>query len=188
MSGVANEPKRKEEGMSNLAFRLMSIEFSIQDLFMPGIDKRVDSFGIRESMTVVDDGCGPGRYTIRFARLAGASGKVYAVDIQPLAVETIKSKAAKEHLQNVTPLVAQGYNSGVPDHAADIVCALDMFHGIKKPEDFLTELKRITKPDGTLIIDDGHQAREATKAKILASGCWIISAETPDHLTCTPAP
>ncbi len=28
---------------------------------------------------------------------------------------------------------------------------------------------------------------QMTKDKILASGLWIIQAETPDHLTCRPA-
>jgi ubiquinone/menaquinone biosynthesis C-methylase UbiE len=188
MKIAGNAQKPKGAGMSNLSFRLMSLAMSIVDLVTPKIDTRVATFGIKEGMTVVDYGCGPGRYTTRFARLAGASGKVYAVDIHPLAIETVKVKAAKEKLANITPVLAEGYSSGIPDHVADVVCAIDMFRGIKEPSAFLTELRRIAKPDGMLIIDDGHQPRAATKAKIQASGQWVISAETPDHLTCTPAP
>jgi SAM-dependent methyltransferase len=98
-----------------------------------------------------------------------------------------KDKIAQLDLRNVQPMLAQGYDCGLPDHVADVACALDMFFGVKQPAGFLAELKRITKPDGILVIDDGHQPREATKEKILASGLWIIQEETPDHLTCRPA-
>jgi len=61
-----------------------------------------------------------------------------------------------------------------------------MFFGIKRPTEFLAELKRITKNDGRLVIDDGHQSRSKTKTKILASGLWDIIEETKDHLKCKP--
>jgi ubiquinone/menaquinone biosynthesis C-methylase UbiE len=187
--------------MSNLGFRLMSLTFDLVDLVRPYIDRRVTTFGIREGMTVVDYGCGPGRYTTRFAKLVGdrgnpvgiaknglcRRGKVYAVDIHELAIQAVKAKSAKLGLQNVVPVLAHGYDSTLPNHVADVVCALDMFFGIKQPAEFLAELKRITKPDGVLVIDDGHQPRQMTKDKILASGLWVIQAETPDHLTCRPA-
>ena len=57
--------------MSNMGFRLMSLIFDLVDLVHPYIDRRVTTFGIREGMTVVDYGCGPGRYTTRFAQLVG---------------------------------------------------------------------------------------------------------------------
>jgi len=70
------------------------------------------------------------------------------------------------------------------DNVADVVCAIDMFFTIKKPSEFLAELKRIIKKDGILIIDDGHQPRSVTKNKIADSGLWEILEETKDHLKC----
>ena len=61
-----------------------------------------------------------------------------------------------------------------------MVCAIDMFFIIKNPTEFLTELKRIIKRNGILVIDDGHQPRSLTKQKILDSGQWDIFEETPD--------
>ena len=59
-----------------------------------------------------------------------------------------------------------------------------MFFIIKKPTEFLAELRRIIKSDGTLVIDDGHQPRSVTKTKILDSGLWDILEEISDHLKC----
>jgi ubiquinone/menaquinone biosynthesis C-methylase UbiE len=186
---VKKRAERKEsEKMSCFSFRLMNLSFRVVDFFFhPYIDKRIKNFGIREGMTVVDYGCGPGRYTIRFSRIVGEMGKVYAVNIHELAVEAVERKIARDGLGDVKPVLVSGYDSGLPDHCADVVCAIDMFFVIKKPSEFLGELKRIARSDGMLVIDDGHQPREETRKKILASGHWAIWEETRNHLKCRPA-
>lgn len=186
MSIKARAKHRESERMPNLAFRGMEFIFKVVDFLFPFIDKRVRVFGIQEGMTVIDYGCGPGRYTTRFARLVGEGGCVYAVDIHELAIEGVKKRIGKQGLQNVKPILSSGYDSGIPDATADIVCALDMFFGVKEPTAFLGEVKRITKPEGMLVIDDGHQSREETKRKILNSGHWEIVEESKDHLKCRP--
>ena len=177
---------RRTDRMSDLSFRMMALVFRLIDLVYPRVDQRVGKFGIQPGVTLVDYGCGPGRYTVRFARLVGPDGKVYAVDVQELAIQAVTRKMQTEGLTNIVPVLAHGYNSGLPDHLADVVCALDMFFGVKEPTTFLGELKRIIKSDGTLIIDDGHQRRKTTKDKIMASGCWRIEEEMADHLKCRP--
>ncbi|MBN2138727.1 MAG: class I SAM-dependent methyltransferase [Sedimentisphaerales bacterium] len=178
--------KTEIEIMPNWSFRMMAFLFRCRDFICPYIDRRIEQFEIKEGMTVVDYGCGPGRYTTRFARLAGDKGKVYAVDIHKLAIDVVTRKKEKGHLENIEPILANGYDCSLPDHTADIVCALDMFFAIKNPGRFLEELRRITKPDGLLIIDDGHQRRSKTKQKLLNSGYWDIIEETRDHLKCRP--
>jgi ubiquinone/menaquinone biosynthesis C-methylase UbiE len=174
------------EQMPDVAFRLMSLVMSVRDFVRPFIDQRVAAFGIRENMTVVDYGCGPGRYTTRFARLVGPHGRVYAVDVQRLAIEAVKRKTDQLALHNIVPVLAQGYETGLPDHIADVVCAIDIFFGLEEPSTFLHEIRRITRPEGFLIIDDGHQTRQETLRKIEASGCWSVAEENRDHLKCRP--
>ena len=179
--------KRETERMSDASFRMMILLFRIVDFFFfSHINKRVRRFGIESGMTVVDYGCGPGRYATRFAELVGEEGKVYAVDIHELAVEAVKKKIEKHNLKNIEPILVDGYNSGLPDNIADVVCAIDMFFGIRKPTEFLVEMKRITKSDGFLVIDEGHQPRSLAKEKILDSGCWDIIEESKDHMKCRP--
>ena len=178
--------QRKTDRMSDVSFRMMLFLFNVVDFFRPYIAKRVKKFGIKEGMTVVDYGCGPGRYTTKLAELVGESGKVYAIDIHELAIEAVRKKVEKHKLGNIQPVLAKGYDSTLPDGIADVVCAIDIFHGIGEPAEFLKELRRITKEGGTLVIDSGHQARSATKKKLLDSGAWDIVGETSDHLKCQP--
>ena len=178
--------KRETERMSDTSFRMMTALMAIIDFFFPHIKKRVRGFGIELGMTVVDYGCGPGRYAVRFAELVGEEGKVYAVDIHELAMEAVQKKIEKRNIRNIEPVLAEGYNSGLPDNIADVVCAIDMFFSIKNPTEFLGELKRITKSNGIMVIDPGHQSRSVAKDKILASGCWEIVEESKDHMKCRP--
>ena len=174
------------EHLPGFAFRLMSFVMVLQDFFKPGTDRRVATFGIRENMTVVDYGCGPGRYAVRFAKLTGKNGKVYALDVHPLAIQAVRRKMEREGLSNILPVLAEGYHSAIPDRCADLVVALDLFFGVADPSAFLAEIHRITKTDGFLIIDDGHQPRKTTLEKIKASGKWEIIVDAADHLKCRP--
>jgi len=173
--------------MSDFSFRGMEFLFRVIDFVHPYVDKRVRSFAIRPGMTVVDYGCGPGRYTTRFAHLVGEKGRVFAVDIHELAIEAVKKRIEKQGLKTVTPILAKGYDSGIPDGVANITCAIDIFFAINDPTAFLKELRRITDRRGSLIIDDGHQSRKETKRKIAASAYWEIIEETKDHLRCKPS-
>jgi ubiquinone/menaquinone biosynthesis C-methylase UbiE len=92
----------------------------------------------------------------------------------------------KRGLNNIKPVLAEGYNTDIPDDAADVVLALDMFFGVSEPDKFLQELHRIAKPDGFLIIDDGHQSRKTTLLKINRSGLWRIIEQNDDHIRCVP--
>jgi ubiquinone/menaquinone biosynthesis C-methylase UbiE len=172
--------------MPDLAFKMMSATFTLKDRFFPGIDKRIEAFEVVEGMTVVDYGCGPGRYTTRFSRLVGDRGKVYAVDVQELALETVKRKMQALGLSNIIPVLARGYSTDIPDQTADMVFALDMFFGVRDPAALLAEIHRIVRPEGVLVLDDGHQSRESTLEKINRSGKWEIEKESRDHLRLVP--
>src|SRR5271157_3939006 len=68
------------------------------------------------------------------------------------------------------PLIAfrcSGKDAQVPggDYSAetlDMVCAIDVFFGVGEPTGFLRQICQITKPEGFLIIDDGHQSCQKT--------------------------
>ncbi|MCC7555897.1 MAG: class I SAM-dependent methyltransferase [Methanoculleus marisnigri] len=90
------------------------------------------------------------------------------------------------HKDTPEPVPGSKYASGLPDAAADLVYALETFHTVENQDVFLAELRRITKPDGTLILDDGHQPRKKTRRALLDSGFWTIEEETGEYLRCRP--
>jgi len=181
--------KRPTEKMSDRTFKNMTAVFKIVDLLFPYIPRRIKKFDIQPEMTVVDYGCGPGRYTIPISQLVGEKGKVFAVDIHELAIAEVEKKINEKNISNIETVLASGMDAGKYDtklsnNCADVVCAIDMFFIIKQSGDFLLEIKRILKQDGFLIIDDGHQSRKETKRKIEEAGIFKIFEETRDHLKC----
>ena len=83
-----------DKPISKFGFQMMSFFFYLRDLtFNPAT--WLDEANITEGMTVLDYGCGPGTYTIAAAKMVKETGKVYALDIQPLAHKKIMRKAKK---------------------------------------------------------------------------------------------
>ncbi|OEU68566.1 MAG: hypothetical protein BA863_15245 [Desulfovibrio sp. S3730MH75] len=169
--------------MPNIAFRIMTF---MKCFIRSWQAKRLDSFGLQFGQTVIDYGCGPGFFLKKASELVGVTGMVYAADIHPLAIESVERIIAKYHLINVKPVLIDGYTTDLEDHCADIIYTLDTFHMIKDSNAFLTELHRLLKKKGYLIIDDGHQPHEQAKEKILNSNLWNIAEESDNHCKCMP--
>lgn len=142
--------------MSNLTYRFEEWLLYVWDIFLRHPGQDLQKIPLEKGMTVVDYGCGPGHYTIPTAEMVGAKGHVYAVEIQPLALETVKKKAAQKSLGNVIPVLVDCYNTGIPDASVDVVLLIDAFHMISDRDALLKEICRLLKPDGFLYMDPGH--------------------------------
>ena len=168
--------------MTDKEFSLMQLIMRFVDHVHPYIQERVELFGVKPGQTVVDYGCGPGRYTVEFARLVGANGKVIAVDLVEAALLETSKKLEAGGFENFELALAHKYDSGVEANTADTVFAIDMFHHIADTDAFLQEVYRIAKPNGTLILSGGHMLRSSIKSKIAASGLWEISKEHKEFI------
>lgn len=172
------------EKIPNLAFMGMSFFMKIMDLFTNYSSRNIRILNIKSGQTVIDYGCGPARYIKEASRMVGPSGKVIATDIHPLAIKKVYDKIKKYHLSNVDASLAIGYKTDIESEIADVVYALDMFHMIEQPKELLTELSRLVKMDGRVIIEDGHQPRSETKMKIENSKILKIVRETKSFVEC----
>lgn len=173
------------ENIPNWAFKIMAFVMKIMDV-MGYHDKNFKTLGIKKGQTIIDYGCGPARYTRRISAAIGNNGQLIATDIHPLAIQSVNRKIKKYRLDNAKAILSKGYACPVSSNVADLVLALDMFHMIQDTNALLKEFSRIVKPSGIVIIEDGHQHRETTKAKILKSGLFKIESETKGHVKCAP--
>lgn len=171
--------------MSDQAFRIMTFCFRITDLFSSP-SSILNDLGIKTGDTVIDYGCGPGRYIKKASQLVGQEGKVYAVDIHHLAVAAVQEMIRRDQLGNVAALQAAEYSVPLPDQTADLVYVFDMFHMVNDTGLFLREIHRLTKPGGNMFIDPGHQPVALAQEKILASGLWDISGIKGHLFKCSP--
>lgn len=172
------------EKIPNIAFHIMTAIMKIFDLLKNHSSKNFSNLELKKGQYVIDYACGPARYIKLASTAVGKNGKVIAVDIHPLAIKKVNSIIKKFSLTNVEAVLANGYHTPIPDGIADVVYALDVFHMIEQPKEFLSELSRLLKQEGTIIIEDGHQVRSETIRKIKESGVLKIVNENKFHIRC----
>jgi ubiquinone/menaquinone biosynthesis C-methylase UbiE len=132
----------------------MALGFKLRDMFMAP-KEIIERAGIKPGLHVLDYGCGPGSYSMAAAEIVGESGKIYALDIHPLAVETVKHKAKKKGLENIETILSD-CATGLPDESMDFVILFDIYHELSEPDSVLQELHRVLKPEGKLSFSDHH--------------------------------
>ena len=154
---------KKPKPMSDRSFNLMVWTFKLTDLFFRP-RRHLNKVPLGEGMVVVDYACGPGRYTIPLAEIVGPKGKVFAIDIQPMAIKTVKEKAAQRSLSNIEAILVDSYHTGIPNSSADIVLLIDALHSIMDYDALFHEIHRLLRPYGFLFLEPGHmRASKATQ-------------------------
>ena len=172
--------------MSRLSFQAMSLVFRIRDLFNPP-HKMMETIGIQQGMTVVDYGCGPGSFTTAAAKIVGPEGKVYAVDINPLAIESVRKRATRQRLSNIEAVLVDDFNTGISDACADCVLLMDMIHDVQNRDALFHEVRRLLKADGFLFLQIHHTPPDAVKADLTRSGLFTITKDRGEELLAKPA-
>jgi ubiquinone/menaquinone biosynthesis C-methylase UbiE len=158
--------------MSNLGFRTMAFTFKIRDFFKPRKDI-VKEVGIKEGFRALDYGCGPGSYVTAVAELVGKTGKVYALDIQPIAIEMVKKIVARKGLTNVEAILSDR-ETGLPDDSMDRVLLYDVFHDLPDPDGVLEELHRVLKSDGLLSFSDHHLKEDEIVSSLTSTKLFTL--------------
>ena len=169
---MANRKKPGVESDTSYRFYIWYCKF-VDLIWKP--QRRLEKFPLKEGMAVVDYGCGPGRYTLPIARLVGSKGKVFAVDIQPLAISTVRKKAARESLTNIEAILIDSYDTGIQTSSIDLVLFVDTLHVIGDCDALFRELHRILKQDGVLFMDPGHMEMSRAKEIVEGTGLFTIT-------------
>jgi ubiquinone/menaquinone biosynthesis C-methylase UbiE len=119
-------------------FRLMALGFKFRDRSLPR-RKVLDEVDIKPGFHILDYGCGPGSYSLTAAEMVGNSGRVYALDIHPLAIRMVRDKAARKGLTNLVTIHSD-CATGLPDESIDVALLYDIFHDLSRPDKILVEV------------------------------------------------
>jgi ubiquinone/menaquinone biosynthesis C-methylase UbiE len=108
----------------------------------------------KQGTIVADVGAGDGRYAFAAAQLVGASGKVFASEIDREKLIALRSDVAKRHLTNVIIVESKEADTNLPAECCDAIFLRRVYHHLTKPVEFDTALLRSLKPGGRLAIID----------------------------------
>jgi len=115
-------------------------------------EKALDALAPWTGKVVADVGAGTGYFSLRMARRVGATGKVYANDLQPEMLDMLRTKAAKAGISNVEPVLGSEADPKLPVNALDLVLLVDVYHEFSRPQQMLQHIRASLKPDGRLVL------------------------------------
>jgi ubiquinone/menaquinone biosynthesis C-methylase UbiE len=101
-----------------------------------------------------DIGAGDGEYTFRAVERVGASGKVYATEIDAKKLAELRSEVAKRKLGNVMVVESKEADTNLPTGCCDVIFLRRVYHHLTKPTEFDANLVRSLKSGGRLAIID----------------------------------
>lgn len=158
--------------MSNTWFKLMALEFKVRDYVKPRKDI-IQEVELKEGFRVLDFGCGPGGYVSAVSEAIGPSGKLFALDAMPIALEMVKKTVDKKKLANVKTIQSDS-DTGLPNGELDVVLLYDVFHDLENQNAVLLELSRVLKPNGVLSFNDHHLKESEIISSLTSSGLFRL--------------
>jgi ubiquinone/menaquinone biosynthesis C-methylase UbiE len=103
---------------------------------------------------VADIGAGDGKYTFAAVERVGATGKVYATEIDAKKLGELRDEVAKRKLGNVMVVESKEADTNLPTGCCDAIFLRRVYHHLTKPAEFDAALVRSLKPGGRLAIID----------------------------------
>lgn len=116
------------------------------------VDVIFAEMGVRAGATVADIGAGDGFFTSRLARAVGASGRVFAVEIDDAMMERLRRRLQQDGIENVTIVKGAVGDPNLPEASLDAALIVNAYHEMEQHEAMLAALRRDLKPDGRLVI------------------------------------
>jgi len=107
---------------------------------------------VKPGMTVLEVGTGMGFFTIPLARLAGASGRVIAVDIQERMLRGVRKRADRAGLGDRVRTVLCQPNKLETPFPADFCLVFATAHEAPDIQAFFTQIHAAMKTSGTLLL------------------------------------
>jgi len=118
--------------------------------------KVLERAGLRKGFHVADLGCGSlGHFVFPAAQLTGGEGKVYAIDIDKIALKAVERSAKHDQFWNVVPVwsdIDVVNAARIPSQSIDLtIVANNLYLSANRPG-MVSEAIRLTKPGGRILV------------------------------------
>jgi len=118
------------------------------------------AIGVKAGETIGDIGTGVGFMLPYMVDAVGASGRVYAEDIQDDFLEKAQAVVTEGGWKNVTFVKGGGKDVMLPENSLDLGFILDVYHHLNYPEVTMATVYKAVKPGGRLVVIDFYRSRE----------------------------
>jgi ubiquinone/menaquinone biosynthesis C-methylase UbiE len=153
----------------------MALMLSLRDLFSAP-ESTLAEVEIRPGFQVLDYGCGSGSFTLAALKRVGPEGKVYALDLHPLALERVRRASEKRGFSNIETIQSDCITR-LPGDTVDVVLFYYILHWLTDPDCVLGEFHRVLKPGGTLSFRDPYMKEEEVLAAVTGRGWFRLAGK-----------
>lgn len=105
--------------------------------------------GIHDRMDVLDAGCRTGRFTLQLAQRAR---QVTGIDVSDLMINKAQTNASRFETSNIEFAPGDVRQMVFGDASFDLVTCLNLFFLMDRPESAMSEMVRVTRPGGQIIL------------------------------------
>jgi SAM-dependent methyltransferase len=151
-------------------------------------ERAVAELALSPSAWVADLGCGPGVFTLAFAR-ALPQGVVFAVDIEPRQLDRLREHVRSEQLENVVPVLASVDTPHLPPGKFDLIFIGETYHHFEDRVVYMRALRRALRSGGRLAVLESKPGRGKHKVELapgemedeLRAAGWQLETRFDSH-------
>ncbi len=121
------------------------------------LDMIIKKANIKKSMTVADYGCGSGFFTKKLSSIVTNTGIVYAVDVMKDVLINLQKISNLSGIQNIKTVWSDLERFGatnISNNIIDVGFIINTLFQTDKEKEFLSEVSRMIKTGGHLIVVD----------------------------------
>jgi ubiquinone/menaquinone biosynthesis C-methylase UbiE len=161
-----------------LFFSLISAQDRREQREQP--EKLLDIAAVKPGMLVGEAGAGDGFLTFYLSKRVGASGRVYANDIDMKSLNLLNERSKREGVGNITTVVGKVDDPLFPVKNLDLVIMIWAFHDFTERVAWLENAKKYLKEDAGICIFDGsaaHFSKEIVEPEAEQAGYRLARCE-----------
>jgi ubiquinone/menaquinone biosynthesis C-methylase UbiE len=121
-------------------------------------ENTLKEIGLKTGNTLLDAGCGDGRFSILASEIVGDNGKIYAFDTSEEAINNLEVEVKKKDIRNIEAFVGDMTKKlPLDNETIDVYLMANVLHGLvinKEVKSTLEEAYRTLRPNGTLAAVD----------------------------------
>jgi cyclopropane fatty-acyl-phospholipid synthase-like methyltransferase len=115
-------------------------------------DRIATVLALQPGTWVADVGAGNGEWTRELAQRVGEDGRVYSTEVDEDDVAEIRKTIKSAGLTNVTALLGQADDSGLPEACCDAILLRLVYHHFTDPSEMRRSLYRALRPGGLIAV------------------------------------
>jgi SAM-dependent methyltransferase len=144
-------------------------------------ERVVEALGLHPGQTACDLGAGPGYFTLRLARAVGAEGHVYAVDVEPRILSSLRDNLEASGARNVTPVLGLADDPLLPPGSCDLILIVNTYHHFPEPPAYLARLASALASGGRIANIDFHEEAERGPRHKVPRGDFLEQARAAGY-------